>query len=112
MVSIREAVESVYKKNKKIDVDYLKKEFPNTNPKSLSNALSMARRLFPDTEGEPKPFTKITEEVTEQVILKLLNKGIDKVNVRMMIDFLKIKQKDSGLDDDLDVSKYLKKVGL
>ena len=107
MVSIITSVNELYKKDNNIKVSDLREIFTKANSATLSNALSLARRYNPKKSEVDNKFTKIDEEETEKVILSLLNERVDKVTVRMMIDFLKIKRMDHGLEDDLDIEKYL-----
>ena len=110
MVSIQSTVIALYKENKEISLDDLREMFPNYKDSTLSNALSVARNSILGTIDDKIIFTKIDEEEVEKVILSLLNKRVDTANVRLMVDFLKIKRMSSDMDVDLDVSKFLKRV--
>ncbi len=107
MTTIRERVFTLWRENQDISVADLRLHLPKANSQTLSDYLSEARK------GKSK-VTKITEQEIEKAILSLANKSVvakkDMIIVKMMIDFLKIKRADSGLEDDLDISKYLKKV--
>lgn len=103
MITIRERVLSLWQEDQEISVAELRLHLPEVTSQTLSNYLSQARKTR-------VPYRVITEAETEKAILTRLNKKVDNVTVRMMIDFLKIKRADSGLEDDLDISKYLKKV--
>ena len=110
MVSIQSSVIALYRENRELTLFNLKELFPKAASSSLSNALSVARSAFRGYAGEYKIFTKITEEEIEKLIINKLNKSSDNSNVRLAIDFLKIKQGSSGLEVDLDIKKFLKKV--
>ena len=43
------------------------------------------------------------------MIAKELTKGYDQQVIRLALDLVKLKQIDKGIDDDLDVSKYIRK---
>ena len=88
----------------------MREALPTANTRTLSNALSYAPKHFPHEDDDSHKFTKITESEIEKIIIKKLNANLDNKNIRLAIDFLKLKRADSGLDDDLDIEKYLKKV--
>lgn len=109
MVSCQTAVLALYGQNNEISLDELRKKLPKYKDSTLSNALSVARNSVLGTIEKKTVFTKVTEAEIEKVIIKKLNKSLDNTNIRLAIDFLKIKRADSGLDEDLDIEKYLKK---
>jgi len=39
-----------------------------------------------------------------------LNANCDNANIRLAIEYLKLKRAESGLEDDLDINLYIKKV--
>ena len=89
------------------------KIFVDANEKTVREYLSIARRTNPLVVGEvikPKVFTKITEEEIEKLIIKRLNANCDNANIRLAIEYLKLKRAESGLEDDLDINLYIKKV--
>ena len=53
--------------------------------------------------------TKVRIEDIEPLIAKELTKGYDQQVIRLALDLVKLKQIDKGIDDDLDVSAYIKK---
>ena len=107
MTSVVTAVVALYKQNKHIVLADLRTSFPKVGNSTLSNALSIARKLGPVDSDDETVFTKLTEEEIEKVIVKKLNKSADNANIRLAIEFLKIKRSHDGLDDDIDISKYL-----
>lgn len=108
MVSIRASVVALYKENKNLTAPDLVKLFPKANIKTLRNALSMAKTFV---QNEDKPQIKvISEENVEAVVLEMFNSNRTAQNVRLMMDFLKVKQQAGGLNNDLDVDKYFKNV--
>ena len=110
MTSVQTSVIALYRKNPLITVDDLKKIFSNSADSYLRSALSTARKGFTEFSKNDKNFEKITEDEIEKVIIERLNKSLDNSNIRLAIDFLKIKRSESGLEDELDIEQYLKKV--
>ena len=53
--------------------------------------------------------TKVRIEDIEPLIAKELTKGYDQQVIRLALDLVKLKQIDKGIDDDLDVSAYIRK---
>jgi len=65
------------------------------------------------TKGEESStslLSKLSEEELEILIIEKLNKSLDNANIRLAIDFMKIKKTFNDLDQDLDIEKFLKKV--
>lgn len=115
MVSLRASVIALYKENNKITINDLKKIFVDADEKTLGEYLSVVRKTldgFVDDKNKIKNFSKITESEIEKVIIEKLNQSLDNANIRLAIDFLKIKRSEAGLDDDLDIEKYLKKLNV
>lgn len=111
MVSVMSAVLALYGENKEISIADLRLKFPKSALSTLNGALSVARNAGRVDSNPKKTFTKLTEEEIEKVIVKKLNKSADNANIRLAIEFLKIKRSHDGLDDDIDIEKYLKLVG-
>ena len=110
MVGIYVTVNEIYKENTKITFSELRDKFPNYKASTLKSALSTARRYSKDLSNKSTIITQITEEEIERIIIEKLNKTYDNANIRLAIDFLKIKQADSGLDNDLDIEQFIKMV--
>ena len=104
------AVLALYKQNNELSLEELRLKFPKSKDSTLSNSLSVARNAGGSLVENKTIFTKVTEAEIEKVIIAKLNKSIDNANIRLAIDFLKIKRADAGLDDDLDIEAYIKKM--
>lgn len=108
MGSIRQEVEDFYMLDKSIGIADLRNKFPHRNEGSLSTALTKARIKFPFKASDKLKITKIDEKAMEQIVIELLNQRQDSTNIKIAVDFLKIKRMSTGLDEDIDIEKFLK----
>jgi len=112
MVSIQSTVIALYRENNRLSVSDLRNIFPKAADSTLNGALSVARNAFLGDPKKEKVFTKITEEVIEQIIVDKLNGKLRDVangDVKLAVDFLKLKRTDAGLENKLDPEKFLKR---
>ena len=52
---------------------------------------------------------KVKLEVIEPIVAQLIDKQPTPANIRLGLDLIKLKQVDTGIDDELDISKYIEK---
>ena len=113
MASLKASIVALYRLNNKLTVSDLEQTYPDANPKTIANCLSMARKYAGPGDEPPKIFTKVTEEEIEKVIVDKLNGikcSVNNADINLAINFLKIKRSGSGLEDELDIEKYIKRV--
>ena len=108
-VSLRKTIFELYRQNNEITHADLCQNFGSANPKTLMDYLSEARRLIKDEE---KKLSNVSIESLEPIILNLINKNPNTHNVKLALDLIKIKQSNKGMEDDLDIEAFIKKVEL
>ena len=102
MVSIRQSVFNIYNQNNDIKLSDLREMFSNTSKEVLSGYLHQARKASKQISLE-----SINIHTLEPMIVKLLNKSPNAQNLKLALDLLKAKIADKGMDDDLDITKYI-----
>lgn len=107
MVSLTSQVRLAYDNDNDITLLDLKNIFPKENEKSLSNRL---RELQNKTDNPDIIIGKVNLDGIEPLILKALNKTPNGFNIKLALDFIRLKQSTEGLQDDIDIEQYLKKV--
>jgi len=80
--------------------------------KNIDKKPSTQKRNTESTGGlsSTSPLKKLSEDEIEFVIIEKLNKSLDNANIRLAIDFMKIKKSFSDLDQDLDIEQFIKRV--
>ena len=104
MVSIRQSVFNIYNQNNDIKLSDLREMFSNTSKEVLSGYLHQARKASKQISLE-----SINIHTLEPMIVKLLNKSPNAQNLKLALDLLKAKIADKGMDDKLDIDKYILK---
>ena len=106
-VSLRKTIFELYRQNNEITHAELCQNFGSANPKTLMDYLSEARKIFRD---EKEKLSNVSIESLEPIILNLINKNPNTHNVKLALDLIKIKQSSAGMEDDIDISKFIIKV--
>lgn len=99
----RWVAETVLKKYRS-DKDRINKTSKKTKSNNKQNTQAKGE------ESSTSLLSKLSEEELEILIIEKLNKSLDNANIRLAIDFMKIKKTFNDLDQDLDIEKFLKKV--
>lgn len=102
MVSIRQSVFNLYDQNNDITLSELRDIFGGTSSEVLSGYLHQARKANKQISLE-----SININTLEPLIVKLLNKSPNAQNLKLALDLLKAKIADKGMDDNLDIDKYI-----
>ena len=80
--------------------------FTNEDPQVIRVRASEARKALRNiTEG----ISNITIESIEPIIIKLINKNPNTNNIKLAMDLIKAKIADRGMDDDIDIDRFVKK---
>ena len=108
MVSLRPQVFLAYDINNEISHKSLCDKFPNANEKTLLGYLSEARS--PTRARRENNLKHIDLDAIESRIVAIINKSPNAQNMKLALDFIRLKQSTEGLQDDIDIEQYLKKV--
>ena len=81
--------------------------FVNEKPEVLATYLSEARS--PIRKIKEKPIEKINLDQIESRIIAIVNKSPNAQNMKLALDFIRLKQSTEGLQDDIDIEQYLVK---
>ena len=103
-MTLQDKVEIYLKTNELYTLEDVKRQFPDENGNSLKSAFYRIKRLNNDAT-----IATVRIEDIEPLIAKELTKGYDQQVIRLALDLVKLKQIDKGIDDDLDVSAYIRK---
>ena len=107
MVSLRSQVFSAYDISNEITHAGLCSLFVNEKPEVLATYLSEARS--PIRKIKEKPIEKINLDQIESRIIAIVNKSPNAQNMKLALDFIRLKQSTEGLQDDIDIEQYLVK---
>ena len=108
MVSLRSQVFDLYDHNNEITHSSLCDMFVKAKSDVLSVYLSEAKS--PMRKIKDKPIKKINLDQIESRIIAIVNKSPNAQNMKLALDFIRLKQSTEGLQDDIDIEQYLKKV--
>ena len=89
--------------NEITNADLIEK-FETDNPKTIREYASKIRRELILKQDN---LESISINSLEPMIIKLLNKSPNAQNLKLALDLLKAKIADKGMDDNLDISKYV-----
>ena len=107
MVSLRSLVFSEYRRDNEITHDSLAILWDKENPETIKRYLTEARSL---NLQEDKKISKISLDAIEPMVVDAVNKAPNTSNIKLALDFIRLKQSTEGLQDDIDIEHYLKKV--
>ena len=102
MVTLTDRVSDYLKNNELYTLDDVLKQFPDEAYDGLKTSYYRYKRF---KNSETNKTVRI--EDIEPLIAKELTKGYDQAVIRLALDLIKLKQVDKGIDDDIDISKYI-----
>lgn len=108
MVSIQKQVSEVLENNENLTLDEVREKFLDTNPDTIKSAFYRAKKVSKGN-GTIATGSKITMEMVESLLVNQLKKKKDTPTLRLMVDFLKIKQQDHSELEEIDLDKFYKK---
>jgi len=106
-MALRPQVIQEYDINNEITHRMLCDMFPNANEKTLLGYLSEARN--PNRKIRDQPVKKIDLDQIESRIIAIINKQPSAANMKLALDFIRLKQSTEGLQDEIDIEQYLVK---
>ena len=98
----------LYDQNNEILHEDLCSLFVNADEKTLLEYLSKARnykRQITNTNVK-----HVNLDAIEPLIIRQLNKLPNTLNIKLALDFIRLKQSTEGLEDDIDIEQYLIKL--
>ena len=102
MVSIQSQVTEILVDNPELTLNEVKKEFSDCNPNTIRSCFNRARTNAPNDAKNAK--------ITMDMVEKLIVAGKTPVpSLRVMVDFLKIKQQDHSELEEIDLELFYKK---
>ncbi len=108
MTSIQSQVSEVFIDNESMTLKDMKKKFSTINPETIKSCYYRARKVSKLDETVATS-GKITMEYMEGLLMKQVNKRKDVPTLRLMVDFLKIKQQDHSELEEIDLELFYKK---
>ncbi|KKM78469.1 hypothetical protein LCGC14_1359610 [marine sediment metagenome] len=111
MTSIQYQISRTVKKTPGIELRDLKPLFPDINPNTLRSCYNRALNDAPrrTTVASLDNATKINMENAEELIIEQLKQNPSVPVLRLMVDFLKIKQMDHSELEEIDLELFYKK---
>ena len=103
-MTLKDKVDLYLNNNELYTLDDLVEHFPDETYSGLKTSYYRYKRF---KNNETNKTVRI--EDIEPLIAKELTKGYDQQVIRLALDLVKLKQIDKGIDDDLDVSAYIRK---
>ena len=104
MTSLYNSIYQIMVNNNEITNADLIEKFETDNPKTIREYASKIRRELILKQDN---LESISINSLEPMIIKLLNKSPNAQNLKLALDLLKAKIADKGMDDNLDISKYV-----
>ena len=83
--------------------------FPNNPQSSIRSAYRRGLKVASSDASNGSSGEKITMEKMEGLLIKQLKKKADVATLRLMVDFLKIKQQDQSELQEIDLGMFYKK---
>ena len=80
--------------------------FENDNKKTIQDYASKIRR---ELKIKKDNIDRISIETIEPIIIDLINKNPNTHNIKLAMDLIKAKIADRGMQDDIDIDKFVKK---
>ena len=111
-MSIQTQVSKFIKKNPHASIKATLREFDNLNPKTIRSAYSrvhLTAESSAEIEYTDASTGKINMEMTEALLMAKLKRNPDTATLRLIMDFLKIKQQDHSELEEIDLSIFYKK---
>lgn len=108
MVSIQKQVSKVLQDNENITLSSMYEKFSHVASGTIKSAFYRAKKEAKDNANIASG-SKITMENMESLLVKQLKKKPDIPTLRLMVDFLKIKQQDQSELKEIDLSIFYKK---
>lgn len=108
MKSLRSQVFAQYDAFNEITHETLCHMFPNANIQVLRQYLSEARNY--KRQINITNMKHVNLDAIEPLIIKALNKSPNSQNIKLALDFIRLKQSTEGLEDDIDIDQYLIKL--
>jgi len=108
-MTIQSQVSVYLKKNTDAKLKDLEHNFPKINKKSLNSCYYRYKSTANNTAVTAVTNGKITMENMEALLVKQLKKKSDVNTLRLMVDFLKIKQQDKSELKEIDLEIFYKK---
>ena len=107
-MSIQSQITKTLEEHSKYTLNDMLKAFPDINSNTIRSAYNRAANNARNNANSASG-NKINMEMTEALLMKQLRKKPDTATLRLIMDFLKIKQQDHSELEEIDLSIFYKK---
>ena len=109
MTSIQSQVSKLLENTPTLTLKQLQDKLPKVKPSTLNSCLTRHRNNAKENALDALTSETITVDRMEKLLIKQLKRKPDISTLRLMVDFLKLKQQDQSELQEIDLSIFYKK---